>query len=150
TPWGAAATADRAAREDGPAENAAAGLRAVATTVGALLALHLASVQLVTAVAPGATAQALLSVLWGAAGVASLLAGLLRDLAPLRTGALWLLLAALGKVFLYDLSALTPVARVVSFLVLGLLLLLGAFAWQRIRPRPLPDLREAVAPGPRG
>jgi hypothetical protein len=28
-----------------------------------------------------------------------------------------------------------------SFVVLGLVLLAGAFAWQRIRPRPLPDLR---------
>jgi len=30
---------------------------------------------------------------------------------------------------------------VASFIVLGLLLLGGAFAWQRVRPRPLPDLR---------
>jgi uncharacterized membrane protein len=85
----------------------------------------------------------------GAAGVAALVAGLLRDVAPLRTGALALLLAALAKVFLYDLATLTPIARVASFIVLGLLLLLGAFAWERIRPRPLPDLREA-APGARG
>ncbi len=69
--------------------------------------------------------------------------------APLRTGALTLLLAALAKVFLYDLATLTPIARVVSFIALGLLLLLGAFAWQRFRPRPLPDLREA-APAARG
>jgi uncharacterized membrane protein len=57
--------------------------------------------------------------------------------------------AALAKVFLYDLATLTPMARVASFIVLGLLLLLGAFAWQRIRPRPLPDLREAP-PAARG
>ena len=31
--------------------------------------------------------------------------------------------------------------RVASFIVLGLLLLGGAFAWQRMRPRPVPDLR---------
>jgi uncharacterized membrane protein len=116
---------------------------------GALLALHLVSTELVTAAGAGARAQTLLSVLWGAVGVAALVAGLLRDVAALRAGALWLLLAALGKVF-YDLAALTPIAPVVSFIALGLLLLLlGAFAWQRIRPRPLPDLREA-APGARG
>ncbi len=39
--------------------------------------------------------------------------------------------------------------RVASFIALGLLLLCGAFAWQRLRPRPLPDLREA-APAARG
>lgn len=119
----------------------------VATT-GALLALHLVSVQIVTVASAGAQAQTLLSVFWGAAGVVALLVGLTRDRAALRTGALWLLLGALAKVFLYDLAALTSIARVVSFVVLGMLLLLGAFAWQRIRPRPLPDLREA-APGVR-
>ena len=31
--------------------------------------------------------------------------------------------------------------RVLSFIALGLLLLAGAFAWQRLRPRPLEDLR---------
>jgi hypothetical protein len=30
---------------------------------------------------------------------------------------------------------------VASFIVLGLLLLCGAFAWQRMRPQPVPDLR---------
>ena len=35
----------------------------------------------------------------------------------------------------------TSLYRVASFIALGLLLLAGAFAWQRIRPRPLPDLR---------
>jgi uncharacterized membrane protein len=45
------------------------------------------------------------------------------------------------KVFLYDLASLTSLHRVASFIALGLLLLAGTFAWQRIRPRPLPDLR---------
>jgi hypothetical protein len=30
----------------------------------------------------------------------------------------------------------------VSFIGLGLLLLAGAFVWQRLRPRNLPDMRE--------
>ena len=67
----------------------------------------------------------------------------------LRLAGFGLLGLALGKVFLYDLATLTALARVASFLALGLLLLAGAFAWQRIRPRPLPDLREAP-PGARG
>jgi uncharacterized membrane protein len=44
-------------------------------------------------------------------------------------------------VFLYDLSILTSIYRVISFLVLGGLLLAGAFAYQRLRPPPPPDLR---------
>jgi uncharacterized membrane protein len=67
--------------------------------------------------------------------------GLVRDLRPLRLGGLALLATAVGKVFLFDLASLTSVYRVASFIVLGLLLLCGAFAWQRIRPRALPDLR---------
>jgi uncharacterized membrane protein len=46
-----------------------------------------------------------------------------------------------AKVFLYDLAALTSVYRVASFIGLGLLLLLAAFAYQRLRPEPLQDLR---------
>ncbi len=107
------------------------------------------STQLVTAAGAGPPGQTLLSILWGAIGVVALVVGLLRDSAPLRTGALALLLTALAKVFLYDLAALTPIGRVVSFIVLGLLLLIGAFAWQRSRPRPLPDMRGA-APAVRG
>ncbi len=115
----------------------------------AIVALHLASVALVTAAGAGERAQMLLSALWAGAGVAALIAGLVRDLPALRTGALTLVFVALAKVFLYDLATLTALARVASFLALGLLLLGGAFAWQRIRPQPLPDLREAP-PGARG
>ena len=95
----------------------------------------------------GERAQMLLSALWAVVGVAALIAGLVRDRRALRTGALVLVGTALAKVFLYDLAKLTAMARVASFVALGLLLL-GAFAWQRIRPRPLPDLREAP-PGAR-
>jgi uncharacterized membrane protein len=50
-------------------------------------------------------------------------------------------LLTVAKVFLYDLSALTSLYRVVSLIALGLLLLVGAFAYQRLRPPPLPDMR---------
>jgi uncharacterized membrane protein len=115
----------------------------------AAAALHLASVALVTTTGAGERAQMLLSALWAAVGVIALIAGLVRDVPALRSGALALIGIALAKVFLYDLATLEAMARVASFLALGLLLLAGAFAWQRIRPRELPDLREAP-PGARG
>jgi uncharacterized membrane protein len=110
--------------------------------------LYLASVAVISAFqpAPGTEAvivldlgvrqqgQVLLSALWGVVGIAGLIAGLRRDIAPLRTAALGLLLATVAKVFLYDLSTLTSIYRVVSFFVLGGLLLAGAFAYQRLRP----------------
>jgi uncharacterized membrane protein len=41
-----------------------------------------------------------------------------------------------AKVFLYDLSTLGSIERVISMIVLGLLRLAGAFAHQRLRPGP--------------
>jgi uncharacterized membrane protein len=84
--------------------------------------------------------QVLLSALWGLVGVGALIAGLRRKVLWLRSAALALLLTTVAKVFLYDLSTLTSLYRVVSFFVLGALLLAGAFAYQRLRPPP-PDLR---------
>jgi hypothetical protein len=138
-------------------------LRAVRTALaatGATTLLYLVSAALVTPFQPGDAGplqsvldlgvrqlgQALLSALWAIVGVAALVSGLRRDVRELRLTALGLLLVAVGKVFLYDLAALTSMYRVASFIGLGLLLLLAAGLWQRMRPRPLPDLRVA----PRG
>jgi uncharacterized membrane protein len=97
------------------------------------------------AVDPALTGQTLLSVLWGVTGVGLLVTGLVRDRRTLRRVALGLLAVTAAKVFLYDLAALDSMARVGSLIGLGVLLLAGGFAWQRVRPLPLPDLREAEA-----
>lgn len=78
--------------------------------------------------------QLQLSALWSITGVAGLILGLRHGRRSVRLGAFGLLGLAAGKVFLYDLSALTSVYRVGSFLALGLLLLGAAFAYQRMRP----------------
>ena len=90
-------------------------------------------------------AQVALSALWSFVGLAALIVGLRANVAPVRTAGLALLLVAVGKVFLFDLSTLTSVYRVASFIVLGLLLLAGAFAYQRLRPE-LPA--DTGTPGP--
>ena len=132
----------------GPARTALAGTAAV-------IGLYLASAVLVTPFQPGGDVtglplaeldvrqqgQALLSALWALAGVVALVAGLVGDRRTLRLGALALLGVTAAKVFAFDLASLTSLYRVGSCIALGLLLLAGAFAWQRIRPRPLPDLR---------
>ena len=123
---------------------------------GGVSLLYLASVAIVTAFQPGAAetavlelpvrqqGQVLVSALWGLAGLGALLAGLRGDRHELRIGALALLFATIAKVFLYDLAALGSVYRVLSFLALGALLLAASFAYQRLRPMPLPDLREVA------
>jgi len=116
--------------------------RTALAATGALTLLYLASGALVTPFG-GDLGQSLLSGLWAASGLAGLIVGLVRDERALRLGSLALLVATIGKVFLYDLAALESLYRVGSFIALGLLLLLAAGLWQRIRPRPLPDLRTA-------
>ncbi|HTE59110.1 MAG TPA: DUF2339 domain-containing protein [Solirubrobacteraceae bacterium] len=137
------------------ARAAPTGTRVALGATAAAVALYLVSALVVTPFQPGGDAsglplaqldvrqqgQALLSALWALAGVAALIAGLVRDTRTLRLGALALLTLTVGKVFAFDLASLTSLYRVGSCIALGLLLLLGAYAWQRIRPRPLPDLR---------
>ena len=115
---------------------------ATLAAAGAITLLYLASVAVVEAFEPGDDAQLLLSGLWAVSGLTALVAGLRRDDRPLRLGSLALLLVSVGKVFLYDLSALTSLYRVGSFIGLGLLLLVAAGIWQRMRPPALPDLRD--------
>jgi hypothetical protein len=75
------------------------------------------------------------SALWGAIGLALLLAGLLRRSRPLRLGGLALFGVSLAKLFLYDLSALSSITRALSFLAVGGLLLAGGFFLQRLDSR---------------
>jgi uncharacterized membrane protein len=119
-------------------------LKRLAWTGAATTLLYIVSVAIVTAFQPtagGASAtvldlsvrqqgQVVLSVLWSVLGFAGLIVGLCRKLSTVRLAGLGLLLAV-AKVFLYDLSTLTSIYRVISFIVLGLLLLTGAFCYQR-------------------
>jgi uncharacterized membrane protein len=133
---GTAACAHRLPRLHRAARVALAGAAAV-------VVLYTSSTALVTAAGAGDDAQALLSGLWAVTGVATLVAGLVRDVRVLRLGALALLALTAGKVFVLDLAALESLYRAASFGALGALLLLASFAWQRMRPRRLPDLRSA-------
>jgi hypothetical protein len=106
--------------------------------MAAAAAVYLPSLAIVAAfdgdsAEPGQTPQVLLSAFWALTGLAGLVVGLKRDVRILRLGALALLGLAVAKVFLYDLAELDSIYRAVSFIALGLLLLGGAFAYQRIR-----------------
>ncbi len=120
------------------------------------LALYLASALIVTPFQPSGDlqptlldldvrqqGQAVLSAFWSLTGLGALVAGLVRDERTLRTAGLSILTLAVGKVFLFDLGTLDSLYRVASCVGLGVLLLLGAFVWQRVRPQVLPDLRDA-------
>jgi uncharacterized membrane protein len=146
-----AAVAFAIARLDAPASR----LRMCMLTCGAAASVFLGSVTLVSLFQPSAGAgtetvldlgvrqqgQLLLSIAWSAIGLTALIWGLKRRQSVLRSVALVWLMVTVAKVFLYDLSTLTSMYRVASFFVLGLLLLAGAFAYQRLRPPPVPDMR---------
>jgi uncharacterized membrane protein len=72
-----------------------------------------------------------LSLLWTVYASFLILVGVRKASAPLRWQGLALLGLAVGKVFLYDLSSLERVYRIISFVVLGLLLLIVSFYYQR-------------------
>jgi len=113
-------------------------LRTTYLGVAATAAVYLPSLGIVSAFdgdqfEPGQTPQVLLSAFWAVTGLTGIVFGLLRDVRVLRLGGLALLLLAAAKVFAYDLSELESIYRALSFIALGLLLLGGAFAYQRIR-----------------
>jgi uncharacterized membrane protein len=75
--------------------------------------------------------QLALSLLWVAYALGLLVAGTVRKSAPLRWQGLALLGLAIGKAFFFDLSFLTRFYRIVSFLVLGMVLLAVSFFYQK-------------------
>jgi uncharacterized membrane protein len=112
----------------------------LAAFAGATLLVYLGSIVIVDTVgvdAGGDTRQAgqtWLSAFWTATGLGAVVLGLLRRRADVRIFGLGLLAVAIGKVWIYDLAELEALARVLSFIGLGALLLVGSFAYARIKP----------------
>jgi uncharacterized membrane protein len=113
--------------------------RIVAFT-GAAALVYLGSILIVDTIGIGPAGetrqagQAWLSVFWSVTGLGAVIWGLVRKSASVRLGGLALLAIAIAKVWTYDLAELDELSRVLSFIGLGLLLLIGAFAYQRIKP----------------
>ncbi len=81
----------------------------------------------------GLAQQLALSVLWLLYSLALMVPGAIRKSAMLRWQALALLGVVVVKVFVFDLSFLTRFYRIISFFVLGLVLLLVSFFYQKRR-----------------
>ena len=84
------------------------------------------------------------SAFWALIGLGLLVGGLLRRSAAVRYAGLALFGLSLAKIFLYDLSSLSSIARAFSFILVGGLLLAGGFFLQRLSdqlgpPRPVND-----------
>ncbi|HEX5928613.1 MAG TPA: DUF2339 domain-containing protein [Solirubrobacterales bacterium] len=108
--------------------------------VGSAALVYLGSVSIIDAIGADAAGeareigQAWLSAFWAATGLGAVVWGMVRRSVNVRLGGLALLALAIGKVWTYDLAELEELARALSFVALGLLLLGGAFAYQRFKP----------------
>lgn len=110
---------------------AALGLYAVSLVV-LEVAVRLSTAGLETDFERGHTA---VSVVWALTGLGLLVAGITRRAATVRYAGLVLFGLTLGKIFLYDLAELSSVARAMSFVAVGGLLLVGGFFVQRLGER---------------
>ena len=72
------------------------------------------------------------SAFWGVVGLGLLTLGLIRRARALRLAGFALFGLSLVKLFLYDLAYLSSIARALSFLAVGALLLLSGFFYQRL------------------
>jgi uncharacterized membrane protein len=80
-------------------------------------------------------AQVGLSILWTAFGVSGFVLGIILQRTAMRVYGLALLGIAIVKVFIVDLASLDASYRVISFIALGILLLLASFLYQRLNLR---------------
>jgi len=111
----------------------------LAELAGAAALVYLASVAIIDTLGVTASGESVqagqvwLSAFWAVTGLGAILYGLRRGARGFRLAGLALLGLAIAKVYTYDLSELEELSRVLSFIALGLLLLVGAFAYQRIQ-----------------
>ncbi|HET9197595.1 MAG TPA: DUF2339 domain-containing protein [Solirubrobacterales bacterium] len=117
------------------------GTATVAGFVAATGFVYLGSILIIDVIGDNASGeareigQAWLSAFWTATGLGAVVWGMVRRSPKARLGGLALLAIAIAKVWTYDLSELEETARALSFVALGLLLLAGAFAYQRFLPK---------------
>lgn len=70
-----------------------------------------------------------ISVLWALYGISLIVGGIWKTVRPLRYAGLLLIAVVIGKIVVVDLSNMPSLYRVIAFFVLGVLLLLGSFAY---------------------
>lgn len=75
------------------------------------------------------------SIVWALFALSLVLAGIARNVGPLRWTGLGLFAIVSGKVFLHDLASLDTFWRIVAFLILGVVLIAGSFVYLKFREK---------------
>ncbi len=91
-----------------------------------------------------------LSVLWALLALAYVVTGLAASIRPLRLFGLGLFALTAGKVLLIDMARVEVLYRVLSAMGLGILALLGSYAYQRVRRTAGSGSLEEPVPAERG
>ncbi|NQU38641.1 MAG: DUF2339 domain-containing protein [Lentisphaerae bacterium] len=76
-----------------------------------------------------------ISVFWGGFALSLITGGIIKGVRPLRFAGLALFLVATVKVILVDLGSLDPLYRIIAFILLGIVLLAGAFVYIKFENR---------------
>jgi uncharacterized membrane protein len=74
-----------------------------------------------------------LPVLWGAIAFVFLSAGIKRQVKQLRIIALAVLALTLIKLFTYDIKDVSEAGKIIAFIILGIVLLVMSFMYQKIK-----------------
>lgn len=90
---------------------------------------------------PGAKFGAI-SVLWMLFSLGCIAAGILRDVPGLRHVGLWLFGTTVAKVFIWDMRGLEEIYRIISFIILGILILFAAALYLRGKQRSALSAKE--------
>ena len=72
-------------------------------------------------------------ILWGFLAFVILLAGIKNQSKNLRIGALALLGLTIAKLFIYDIKDVSETGKIVAFILLGVLILVISFVYQKIK-----------------
>jgi uncharacterized membrane protein len=119
----------------GPRAGAAARPLLAVACLGTLFAyLTLETNSFLAAYYPGLRAGGV-SIVWASFALGLVLAGIARNVGPLRWVGLGLFAIVSGKVFLHDLASLDTFWRIVAFIILGLLLIAGSFVYLKYREK---------------
>lgn len=82
--------------------------------------------------APGFRAGGI-SILWSLFAIAFIIFGILKDSKALRYSGLALFVIVTGKVFFSDMAKLSPLYKIIAFIVLGLIILGGSFVYVKFK-----------------
>jgi hypothetical protein len=83
-------------------------------------------------------------ILWGLIAFAFLSVGLRRKIRHLRVGALVLIAIILVKLFTYDISHASEAGKIIAFIILGIVLLVISFLYQKIRALVADDTKDKI------